>query len=170
MALVHDGTMNTNDEIHHDGDRRPDGQGPPETGPAPDLPPTKKVFLVAAFPDPRVGGDGAAPSSGPTAGPVSGMAEHIVAVIGMDGDRQRFEWVGDDQRNSVANPALVTPVRVGLGLPSPWHPDQDAMVTGLVPLAAGQLGTGPVDDDLDHLLAVLARSRAAGPARQPGVG
>lgn len=151
--------MNASDEMH-DGDDRP------TRGERPGSAPTKKVFLVAAFPDHRVTGDGAAPPPGP----VSGMAEHVVAVIGMDGDRQRFEWVGDGQPDSVANPALVTPIRVGLGLPSPWHPEGDAMVTGLVPLAADQLGSGPVDEDLDHLLAELARSRATGPARQPGVG
>jgi len=131
----------------------------------PDRPeaPDKRVFLVAAFPA-GLAGDTEPPA------PISGMAEHVVAVIGMAGDRQRFEWVGDGQRDSVANPALVTPIRVGLGLPSPWHPDEDGMVTGLVPLAAEQLGDGSVDDDLDHLLAELARSRDPGPARHPEVG
>ncbi len=136
MALVNNGTMTTDDG----GD-----------GPGDDRGPDKRVYLVAAFPAP----------DGP--GPPEGLAEHVVAVIGMDGDRQRFEWVGDDQADSVTNPALVTPVRVRLGLPSPWHDEADRMVTGLVQLAPGQLGDGSVDDDLDHLLAELARSRGSGP-------
>ncbi len=142
MALVNNGTMSTTS----DADR-------------------KKVFLVAAF---RAGpDDGGAP---PAPGPTSGTAEHVVAVIGMQGDRQRFEWVGEDQHDSVANPALVTPIQVRLGLPSPWHPDGDGMVTGLVQLAPEQLGDGTVDDDLDHLLAELARSRGPHPATRPEVG
>ncbi|MEM9561584.1 MAG: hypothetical protein AAGA93_03135 [Actinomycetota bacterium] len=124
----------------------------------------KKVFLVAAFraePD-----DEGAPAPGPT----SGTAEHVVAVIGMQGDRQRFEWVGDDQGDSVANPALVTPIQVRLGLPSPWHPEDDGMVTGLVQLAPEQLGGGTVDEDLDHLLAELAGSRRPDQPSRPEVG
>ena len=138
MALVHHGTMMaTNDD---------DGGQTPQS-------PTKKVFLVAAF-------AAGSPEDG-MAGPVSGMAEQVVAVIGIDGDRQRFEWVGADQRESVANPALVTPIRVDLGLPSPYHPTADRMLTGLVQLAPAQLGDGSVDDDLDHLLRELGRSRGA---------
>ncbi len=152
MALVHNGTMSTND--HHD-------DGSAEERPA------KKVFLVAAFrAEPPAGPDGGPPPMGPT----SGTAEHVVAVIGMEGDRQRFEWVGDDQHDSVASPALVTPIDVRLGLPSPWHPEGDGMVTGLVQLAPAQLGEGSVDDDLDHLLAELGRSRGPDPARHPEVG
>lgn len=158
MALVHNGTMTS--PPHEDGtpdepipDRRGDGtggRGDPER---------KRVFLVAAFP---ANGD---------PGPAKGLAEHVIAVIGMDGDHQRFEWVGDDQADSVDNPALVTPVRVPLGLPSPWHDGDDAIVTGLVQLADEQLGDGPVDDDLDHLLAELGRSRSTGPStNHPEVG
>ena len=140
MALVHHGTMmmtTTNDN---------------QDGQAPD-PPTKKVFLVAAFAADR--------ADDVAAGPVGGMAEQVVAVIGIDGDRQRFEWVGADQGESVTNPALVTPIRVALGLPSPYHPPDDRMLTGLVQLTQAQLGDGSVDDDLDHLLRELNRSRGA---------
>jgi hypothetical protein len=99
------------------------------------------------------------------------MAENVVAVIGMADDRQRFEWVGDDQEDSVAQPALVTPVKVRLALPSPWHPPGDGVVSGLVQLAPTQLGGGTVDDDVDHLLAELAKSRPPRTAtRQPEVG
>ncbi len=145
MALVHDRTMTEHD------DHRP--------RPDPGDRPGKRVYLVAAFPD----------ADGP--GPTEGLAEHVVAVIGMDGDRQRFEWVGDDQADSVGNPALVSPIRVRLGLPSPWHHPDEAMVTGLVQLAPEQLGAGTVDEDLDHLLAELDRSRGPGPTtRHPEVG
>ncbi len=145
MALVHDRTMTTHDDHH--------------TGPDPGERPSKRVYLVAAFPDSDV------------PGPTEGLAEHVVAVIGMEGDQQRFEWVGDDQGDSVANPALVTPVRVRLGLPSPWHHPDDAMATGLVQLAPEQLGDGTVDEDLDHLLTELARSRGSDPdTRHPEVG
>lgn len=145
MALVHDRTMTTHDD-HHTG---------PDLGESPG----KRVYLVAAFPDSE------------TPGPTEGLAEHVVAVIGMEGDQRRFEWVGADQVDSVTNPALVTPIRVRLGLPSPWHRPDDAMATGLVQLAPEQLGDGTVDDDLDHLLAELARSRSSDPdARQPEVG
>ena len=144
MALVHNGTMTAHDDS---GTGRNDDDGPP-----------KRVYLVAAF----------RASAGP--GPADGMAEHVVAVIGMEGDRQRFEWVGDDQFDSVTNPALVTPIRVRLGLPSPWH-DDDGMVTGLVQLAPEQLGDGSVDDDLEHLLTELDRSRGSGPTSgHPEVG
>lgn len=112
----------------------------------------KKVFLVAAFR--RLDQDRRADG-----GPVSGMAEDVVAVIGMAGGTKRFAWVGDSQDDSIANPALVTPVKVRLALPSPWHPEQDDVVTGLVQLAPDQLGAGSVDDDVDHLLAELATSR-----------
>lgn len=126
----------------------------------------KKVFLVAAF-----------NSEGRAAGlsPITGMAEDVVAVIGMAGDRQRFEWVGSDERDSIANPALVTPVKVRLALPSPWHAENEGMATGLVQLAPAQLGPGTVDDDIDHLLIELAKSREPGasevnpgPAPDPG--
>lgn len=113
----------------------------------------KKVFLVAAF---RTEGESVAE------GPLTGMAEDVVAVIGMAGSRQRFEWVGRDQQDSVSNPALVTPVKVRLALPSPWHDAGDEMVTGLVQLAPSQLGTGTIDDDVDHLLSELAKSRHPG--------
>ena len=122
----------------------------------------KKVFLVAAF-----------RSEGPAAGlgPVAGTAEDVVAVIGMSGDRQRFEWVGSTQEDSIDNPALVTPVRVRLALPSPWHPHRDGVVTGLVQLDNAQLGDGSIDDDIDHLLAELAKSRYPGPSTgQAGTG
>jgi hypothetical protein len=113
----------------------------------------KKVFLVAAF-----------PSEGRSAedGPLTGMAEDVVAVIGMAGSRQRFEWVGSDERDSISNPALVTPVKVRLALPSPWHAESEQMVTGLVQLAPSQLGSGSIDDDIDHLLTELEKSRHPG--------
>lgn len=152
MALVNNRTMTTPTDT--DGDARPTDR------------PAKKVFLVAAF-QPGAGD----PQRPAAAGPISGTAEHVVAVIGMQGDRQRFEWVGADQHDSVANPALVTPIKVNLGLPSPWHPDNDGVVTGLVQLAPEQLGDGTVDDDLDHLLAELGRSRGPDPVRRhPEVG
>jgi hypothetical protein len=163
MSASDDETMTNRDlagDRHRRSDQRPDGR------------PDKKVFLVAAFPAEPAGDRGGAggPQHAPAAaGPMSGMAEHVVAVIGMAGDRQRFAWVGDDQDDSLANPALVTPVRVPVGLPSPWHPREDGMVTGLVPLAREQLGGGSVDDDLDHLLAELGRSRHT-PTRRPEVG
>ncbi len=113
----------------------------------------KKVFLVAAFRTDETEVD---------AGPVTGMAEDVVAVIGMAGAEKRFEWVGSDQQDSICNPALVTPVKVRLALPSPWHAAGDEMVTGLVQLAPTQLGTGTIDDDVDHLLSELAKSRAHG--------
>lgn len=110
----------------------------------------KKVFLVAAFRHKQ----GAAES-----GPVTGTAEDVVAVIGTYGDTYRFEWVGPDRQQSIAKPALVTPVKVRLALPSPWHEDGDGMLTGLVPLDTTQLGDGSLDDDIDHLLAELGKSR-----------
>lgn len=113
----------------------------------------KKVFLVAAFHNEGQSADD---------GPLTGMAEDVVAVIGMAGERQRFEWVGADQKDSVTNPALVTPVKVRLALPSPWHSEEDRMVTGLVQLAPTQLGTGTIDDDIDHLLGELSKSRHTG--------
>lgn len=112
--------------------------------------PAKQVFLVTAFGAPKRSG---------VPGPVSGQAEQVLAVIGIEGERRRFEWVGDGPEDSVANPAVVTPVTVDQGIPSPWHPDGSGIATGLVELGAAQLGTGPVDDDLDHLLAELAHSR-----------
>lgn len=126
----------------------------------------KKVFLVAAF---RT--DEATIASGP----VTGTAEDVVAVIGMAGDRQRFEWVGPNQQESIANPALVTPVKVRLALPSPWHPEGGGMVTGLVQLDTAQLGQGTVDEDVEHLLSELSKSRGvdfsrAEDQRQPNVG
>lgn len=164
MALVHDGTMTMSD------DSTPDRPGP-DPAPAsssagqPAAEPVaeaaeKKVFLVAAFRP-----EGAAP-----VGPATGMAEDIVAVIGMGGDQQRFEWVGDDQEDSVTNPALVTPVKVPLALPSPWHPPGNGFVTGLVQLAPTQLGGGSVDDDVDHLLTELSKTRHQGTTRHPEVG
>lgn len=137
MALVHNRTMTTHDHT--------------EPGPDPGERPQKRVYLLAAFP---ATGD---------QGPAEGLAEHVIAVIAMECDQQRFEWVGEDQGDSVANPALVTPIRVRLGLPSPWHDTDDDMVTGLVQLAPEQLGDGTVDEDLDHLLTELARSRGTGP-------
>ena len=113
----------------------------------------KKVFLVAAF---RIEGQSAGH------GPITGMAEDVVAVIAMAGATQRFEWVGSGKQDSISNPALVTPVKVRLALPSPWHPESEQMVTGLVQLAPTQLGTGSIDDDMDHLLGELARSRHPG--------
>ncbi len=115
----------------------------------------KKVFLVAAFRTDTAGDDD---------GPATGTAEDVVAVIGMAGGRQRFEWVGPNREQSIANPALVTPVKVRLAVPSPWHPEGDGMVTGLVQLDTTQLGDGTVDEDIDHLLIELGKSRAAGPA------
>ena len=115
----------------------------------------KKVFLVAAF---RTG------TTGADDGPVTGTAEDVVAVIGMAGGRRRFEWVGPNREESIANPALVTPVKVRLAVPSPWHPDGDGMVTGLVQLDTARLGDGTVDEDIDHLLSELAKSRAPGTA------
>ena len=151
MALVHNGSMTMTDDSTLDGPGRDPGNGAQAAA--------KKVFLVAAF-----RAVGAAPS-----GPATGMAEDVVAVIGMADDRQRFEWVGDDRDDSVSNPALVTPVKVRLALPSPWHPPEDGIVAGLVQLAPAQLGDGPVDDDVDHLLAELAKTRGPG-TRQPEVG
>jgi hypothetical protein len=90
------------------------------------------------------------------------MAEDVVAVIGTSGRHYRFEWVGPDQRASISNPALVTPVKVRLAVPSPWHSDSAGMLAGLVQLDTSQLGDGPVDDDVDHLLAELAKSRGGG--------
>lgn len=110
----------------------------------------KRVFLLVAF---------RCPGLGPEAGPINGMAEDVVAVMGMDDTHQRFEWVGRDQLDSIANPALITPVEVRLALPSPWHADDPEIATGLVPLAEAQLGDGSLDDDIDHLLAELANSR-----------
>ena len=112
----------------------------------------KKVFLVAAFhnehqPEPL--------------GPVTGTAVDVVAVIGMAGDDQRFEWVGPSREESIDNPALVTPVKVRLALPSPWHPADQGVVTGLVQLDSTRLGGGTVDEDIDHLLTELAKSREA---------
>ena len=113
----------------------------------------KKVFLVAAF-----------RTEGTTAGegPITGMAEDVVAVIGMAGEEKRFEWVGTDQQDSISNPALVTPVKVRLALPSPWHAAESDVVTGLVQLAPTQLGTGTIDEDMEHLLSELAKSRDPG--------
>ncbi|MGI9596068.1 MAG: hypothetical protein ACR2QK_07910 [Acidimicrobiales bacterium] len=119
----------------------------------------KKVFLVAAFRSDEAAG-----------GPVTGTAEDVVAVIGMAGDQQRFEWVGPNQEESIANPALVTPVKVRLALPSPWHPENDGIVTGLVQLDSAQLGEGTVDDDIDHLLIELAKSRDHGPTSAGSAG
>lgn len=121
----------------------------------------KKVFLVASFRS----DDGATGS-----GPVTGTAEDVVAVIGMAGEHQRFEWVGPNREESIANPALVTPVKVRLALPSPWHPDGDGMVTGLVQLDTAQLGEGSVDEDIDHLLTELGKSRDPGPRRAGSAG
>lgn len=114
----------------------------------------KKVFLVAAFrhTEPMVDG------------PVTGTAEDVVAVIGMAGGEKRFAWVGGSCEDSIINPAMVTPVKVRLAVASPWHPEGDGVVTGLVQLAPDQLGTGSVDEDIDHLLAELATSRGAAPA------
>ncbi len=125
--------------------------------------PDKKVFLVAAFRDRD-------PRAEHGAGPVTGTAEDVVAVIGMAGDQQRFAWVGPNQEESIANPALVTPVKVRLALPSPWHPPNDGMVTGLVQLDTSQLGDGTVDEDIDHLLNELAKSRDPGSSSARSVG
>ncbi|MGH1489755.1 MAG: hypothetical protein ACRBK7_10225 [Acidimicrobiales bacterium] len=110
----------------------------------------KKVFLVAAFRSEKA-------STGP--GPITGTAEDVVAVIGMSGDKQRFEWVGPNQQESIANPALVTPVKVRLAVPSPWHAEVDGVLTGLVQLDTAQLGDGTVDEDIDHLIGELKKSR-----------
>ena len=157
MALVHDGTMTMTDDSTTDTPGPDPDRAPPPTE---DAAAEKRVFLVAAFRP-----EGAAPI-----GPATGMAEDIVAVIGMGGDRQRFEWIGDDQEDSVTNPALVTPIKVHLALPSPWHRPEDGFVTGLVQLAPTQLGTGSVDDDVDHLLTELAKTRDPEAGRQPEVG
>lgn len=109
---------------------------------------TKQVFLLAAFRQ--------RDSQGPAA---SGVAEDVVAVMGVQGNRRRFEWVGDDQLDSIKNPALVVPVDVPMALPSPWHDDDEGMMTGLVELSADQLGDGSLDDDIDHLVHELGRSR-----------
>ncbi len=115
----------------------------------------KKVFLVAAFRP-----ESAAPNAAATGAPVpAGTAQDVVAVIGIAGEHRRFEWVGPSQEASIANPALVTPVPVRLALPSPWHPDRDGVMTGLVQLDHSQLGDGTVDDDLDALLGELGKSR-----------
>lgn len=111
----------------------------------------KKVFLVAAFRNEE------AESSG--AGPTTGTAVDVVAIIGMCGDHHRFEWVGPNEKESIANPALVTPVKVRLALPSPWHDEDDGMLTGLVQLDTSQLSEGTIDEDIDHLLAELRKSR-----------
>lgn len=109
----------------------------------------KQVFLVMVF-----------QATGPAEDrPVTGTAEDVVAVMGLAGDQKPFAWIGVDQADSIANPALVTPVAVPLAVPSPWHDRDDQMVTGLVELSADQLGDGPVADDIDHLLAQLATSR-----------
>lgn len=115
----------------------------------------KKVFLVAAFRHEGSLADG----------PVTGMAEDVVAVIGMAGGEKRFAWVGVSWEDSIINPAMVTPVKVRLAVASPWHPESEKVATGLVQLAPDQLGTGSVDDDIDHLLTELATSRGAAPAR-----
>lgn len=120
----------------------------------------KKVFLVAAFHS----------EDQPGAGPVTGTAVDVVAVIGMAGDDQRFEWVGPTQEESIDNPALVTPVKVRLALPSPWHPAEQGVVTGLVQLDSTQLGGGTVDEDIDHLLTELAKSRVADADGQTDIG
>ncbi len=151
MALVNDGTMMMADQAAENAAQEPVEQ--PADEPA-DRPVDKKVYLLAAFRDGETASDG---------GPTTGMAEDVVAVIGMADGRQRFEWVGAGQEDSVANPALVTPVKVRLALPSPWHPDGDGIVTGLVQLAPAQLGDGTIDEDIDHLLAELAKTRAPGP-------
>ncbi|MEM7275528.1 MAG: hypothetical protein AAF547_20800 [Actinomycetota bacterium] len=134
----------------HDGHRRDDDQAE-ERADGQD----KAVYLVAAFPLPDQAPDG----------PVSGMANDVVAVVAVDGEDRHFAWVGADCDDSVANPALVTSVRVEVGVPSPWHPADRPMATGLVRLADDQLGTGPVADDVEHLLAELARSRNAATPR-----
>ncbi len=164
MALVDDGTMTMAERVRHlrPVDARPEGTDAEtesgtdpagDTTPASNLlhgPSEKRVFLLTAFRHPGLTPDG---------GPITGMAEDVLAVIGMDGPRQRFEWVGTDQLDSIANPALITPVEVRLALPSPWHVDDPEMATGLVPLDAGQLGDGTLDEDVDHLLAELSITR-----------
>lgn len=109
----------------------------------------KKVFLVAAFSHPEPIGEE----------PVSGMAEDVVAVMGMAGQQKRFAWVGSDREDSIGNPAMVNPVRVRLAVASPWHDEDKHIVTGLVQLDPAQLGTGSIDEDIDHLLRELATSR-----------
>ncbi len=151
MALVNNGTMMS--------DNSPSKNTPSDNTPSPSPTSAKKVFLVATF-----------AAEGGTGGPARGTAEQVVAVIGMAEDQQRFEWIGNDQQDSVTNPALVTPVEVPMALPSPWHDADDGMVTGLVQLAPEQLGDGPVDDDLDHLLSALAASRRLDRQRRPEVG
>lgn len=136
MALVDDGTV-TDDMNDKSRGRTP----------------AKKVFLVAAFRH----------EASAEGGPVAGMAEDVVAVIGIEGGEKRFAWVGVGCEDSIENPAMVTPVKVRLALPSPWHPEGAGIVTGLVQLAPAQLGTGPVEDDVSHLLAELATSREASP-------
>lgn len=116
----------------------------------------KAVYLVAAFPVPDPAPDHDSDSSGR---PVSGLAQDVVAVMATAGAEQRFEWVGSDVEDSVANPALVSPVPVEVGLPSPWHRPEQRMATGLIRLSADQLGTGSIDEDLAHLLTELERSR-----------
>jgi hypothetical protein len=132
MALVDDGAMTA---------------GPEPSPPA--HPMAKKVFLLAAFQADR-----------PVDDVRSGTAQDVIAVIGISGDHHRFEWVGPDQAESIANPALVTQVPVRLALPSPWHPEADRIMTGLVQLDHSQLGDGSVDDDIEALLSALAKSRA----------
>lgn len=154
MALVNDGTMSEIDDPDHG--RDPDQR----SGPAAD-PPDKRLFLVVTF-----RGEGGQPADG---APVTGTADQVVAVVGMEGDHQRFEWVGGDRSDAVARPALVTPVLVRAGLPSPWHPPQEQMMTGLVQLAPEQLGDGTVDDDMSHLLEALAAARPRRPARRDEV-
>ena len=115
----------------------------------------KKVFLVAAFRHQGAAVDG----------PISGMAEDVVAVIGMEGGEKRFAWVGVSCDDSIHDPAMVTPVKVRLAVPSPWHSDEAGMVTGLVQLAPAQLGSGSVEEDISHLLTELATSRRGASAR-----
>jgi hypothetical protein len=115
----------------------------------------KKVFLVAAFRHHGQASDG----------PVTGMAEDVVAVIGMEGGEKRFAWVGVSCDDSILDPAMVTPVKVRLAVPSPWHPEEDSIVTGLVQLAPAQLGSGSVEEDISHLLTELATSRRGASAR-----
>ena len=99
-----------------------------------DEPAAKEVFLIATF-----------SYDGPdTDWPVAGMAEDVVAVMGVADNEERFAWIGSDPEDSFANPALVTPVRVELGLPSPWHAPSAGVRTGPVPLTAAQLGSGSV--------------------------
>jgi hypothetical protein len=115
----------------------------------------KQVFLVALF---RGEIDG--PGDQPNGAPQSGVAEQVVAVIASDADGRLFAWVGEDAADSVARPARIAPLRVDIGLPSPWHPPGSGMLTGLVRLEAGQLGGGTVDADVDHLLLALADTRS----------